>query len=160
VIGVLGPQGAQAYKTISPLDIQGDFDVMIDVTSDSLMRQERRAEAQALLQIAAQVAPIFATSGAPLNMKPFMEKALDAYDIPDKDRYFLPVTPPGLAAQAQPGQPQLQAPGGAPAPPPQGITNPGAAAGPSSPSNGTSLSPEAAMQRMLAMQGGTANAAS
>src|SRR4030095_9569854 len=38
VIKILGTQGAQAFKTITPLEIQGDFDVSIDVTSDSLMR--------------------------------------------------------------------------------------------------------------------------
>src|SRR4029077_19797528 len=77
IIKVLGAQGSEAYKTISPLEIQGDFDVMIDVTSDSLMRQERRAEAQSLMQISAQIAPVMAQSGAPLNLRPFMEKVLD-----------------------------------------------------------------------------------
>jgi hypothetical protein len=36
------------------------------------------------------VQQVFAMSGAPLNLKAFMEKTLDAYDIPDKERYFLP----------------------------------------------------------------------
>src|SRR5262249_48996738 len=46
VIKIVGIPGAKAYKTITPDDVQGDYDVMIDVTSDSLNRQERRAEAQ------------------------------------------------------------------------------------------------------------------
>ena len=161
IVKVLGSQGAAAYKQISPLDIQGDFDVTIDVTSDSLMRQERRAEANALLQMAASVAPIMAQTGAPLNLKAFMEKALDAYDVQDKERYFLP-------PQTAPMQAQLTAPpGGAPALGQQapangngGVTNVPAAAGPTSPSNVQSLSPEAAMQRMMSMRGGVSNAPS
>jgi len=156
VIKILGPVGAEAFKVVSPLEYQGDFDVTIDVTSDSLMRQERRAEAQSLLQIAAQVQPIFATSGAPLNLKAFMEKTLDAYDVPDKERYFLPKTPPGqLPTGAPPPSPQQQQPqpngNGA------GVTNVPLAAGPSSPSNVTSMSPEAAMAQMMAKTGGIAN---
>ena len=156
VIKILGPVGAEAFKVVSPLEYQGDFDVTIDVTSDSLMRQERRAEAQSLLQIAAQVQPIFATSGAPLNLKAFMEKTLDAYDVPDKERYFLQKTPPGqLPTGAPPPSPQQQQPqpngNGA------GVTNVPLAAGPSSPSNVTSMSPEAAMAQMMAKTGGIAN---
>src|SRR5262245_32829276 len=158
IVKVLGSQGAAAYKQISPLDIQGDFDVSIDVTSDSLVRQERRAEANALLQMAASVAPIMAQSGSPLNLKAFMEKALDAYDVLDKERYFLP--PQAAPAMAPGGQPGLTAPPGGPpalgqgAPETNGaagVTNVPAAAGPTSPSNVQSLSPEAAMQRMMSM---------
>src|SRR5215472_14243253 len=154
VVRILGQQGAQAFRTISPLDIQGDYDVMIDVTSDSLLRQERRSEAQALLQIAAQAAPIFAQSGSPLNLKAFMEKTLDAYDVLDKDNYFLTSGQP----QAAPGQgttpPPLQPP-----PPPLagGVTAPPfGQQGNGGPSQVTS-SPADAMQQMMAMQGGTAN---
>src|SRR5215469_9261649 len=63
VVKIVGQQGAEAYRTITPDQIAGDYDVSIDVTSDSLMRQERRAEAQSLMQMAAQVQPIFAQSG-------------------------------------------------------------------------------------------------
>jgi hypothetical protein len=151
--------GARAFKTISPDDVQGDYDVMIDVTSDSLNRQERRAESQSLLQIAAQVQPIFAQSGAALNLKAFMEKTLEAYDVLDKERYFLP-PPLGQAAIGRGQPPGPQQPGVAPAPAPatNGITNPTLAAGPTAPSNAQTISPEAAMQRMMAMSGGAANA--
>src|SRR4029077_4796784 len=53
-IPILGQQGAGAYHRISPLDLQGDYEITIDVTSDSLLRQERRAESNSLLQIALQ----------------------------------------------------------------------------------------------------------
>jgi len=171
IVKVLGKSGAAAYKQITPLDIQGDFDVMIDVTSDSLMRQERRAEANALLQMAGSLAPIMAQSGAPLNLKAFMEKALDAYDVLDKERYFLPPqAAPAMMPQPPGGPASLTAPPGGPpalgAGPPEmnggsnGVTNPDLAAGPSSPSNVATMSPEAAMQRMMSMRGGIANAPS
>ena len=57
------------WRQITPLEIQGDFDVTIDVTSDSLLRQERRAEAQALLQLLAGTQQIAAMSGTPLNLQ-------------------------------------------------------------------------------------------
>jgi hypothetical protein len=115
--------------------------------------------AQSLMQIAAQIQPIMSQSGAPLNLKAFMERTLDAYDILDKDRYFMPpgLTPPG-GAPAPGAAPGALPAGGPPAPPGQGVTNPALAAGPTSPSNGSSLSGEAAMARMLSMRGGAANA--
>ena len=161
VVAVVGRQGADAYKTITPLEIQGEFDVTIDVTSDSLVRQERRAESQSLMQIAGSLAPIMAQSGAALNLRAFMEKVLDSYDVADKERFFMPpqvqavtaaqTPPPGGEGQGQPSQ-------NGTAPPTQGVTNVEAAAGPMSPSNVTSLSPQAAMSRMMSMQGGPSNA--
>ena len=164
VVRVLGLQGSQAYRKISPLEIQGDFDVMIDVTSDSLLRQERRAESQSLLQIAAQVQPVFAQSGAPLNLKAFMERTLDAYDISDKERFFMPPQVGAATAGGPPGMPPPPgANGQAPALPggvalPAGVTNAGAAAGPMSPNSTDSISAENAMATMLRMRGGASNA--
>jgi hypothetical protein len=152
VIKIVGAKGAEAYRAVSPMDLQGDFDVTIDITSDSLLRQERRAEAQSLLQVAAATAPVSAQLGAPLNMKAFWEKVLDSFDVTDKERYFLPQQ---AAAAVGAGMGPPGAPPGTP-PPGQGaggITNPELAAGPSSPSNGNSMSPEAAMQQLMAMRG-------
>jgi len=161
VIPIVGAQGAQAYHTITPLDVQGDYEITIDVTSDSLLRQERRAESSSLLQIAAQVAPIFAQAGAPLNLKAFMEDTLDSYDKPDKERYFMPPQVGAATAGGPPGVPQPgQVPlanggnGG-----PGGVTAPQLAAGPQSPSAspGPSMSPEASMAQLMAMRGGVSN---
>ncbi|HET6315974.1 MAG TPA: hypothetical protein VFG86_05930, partial [Chloroflexota bacterium] len=160
VVEVTGQRGADAFKTISPLEIQGDYDVLIDVTSDSLLRQERRAEAQALLTTAAQVQPIMAQSGAALNLRAFMNKYLDAFDVQDKERFFLPAQVPGAppVPGGLPTAPQALPPGGAPGGNGGvGITNVEAAAGPNAPSNVTSMSPEAAMQRLMAQRGGAAN---
>ena len=163
IIRILGAPGAQAYKTITPLDIQGDYDILIDATSDSLMRQERRSESQSLLQIAAQAAPIFAQSGSPLNLRTFMEKTLDAYDVLDKDTYFLHPQGPPVAAPGQPVLPQAPPPGappGAPAGPPGGGPPTGGVTAPPFPAvspSAVTSSPESAMQQMMAMRGGTSN---
>jgi hypothetical protein len=154
VIPILGKAGANAYHQITPLTVQGDYDISIDVTADSLLRQERRAESNSLLQIAAQTQQVFVMSGAPLNLKAFMEKTLDAYDVPDKERYFLPKTPPAMAGGAPTPPPAAPADG---APAAGGITNAALAAGPTSPSNDSSLSPENAMAQMMASTGGISN---
>ena len=164
VIEVVGQKGAAAYQTITPIEIQGDYDVLIDVTADSLLRQERRAEAQALLTTAAQVQPIMAQSGAPLNLRAFMSKYLDAFDVQDKERFFLspPPAPGGAPPASLPAPPgsvptngQQALPAGEPST--DGLTNVGAAAGPLAPSNVSSMSPEAAMQRLMAQRGGAVN---
>jgi hypothetical protein len=157
VIPILGPQGAEAFRTVSPFDVQGDYDVMIDVTSDSLQSQERRASSNSLLQIASNVAQIFAMSGTPLNLKAFMEDALDSYDKQDKQRYFLPPQAAPAVAQPPGGPSQVPSANGAP-PGPGGITNASLAAGPLSPSGGdASQSPETAMATMLRQSGGVSN---
>lgn len=162
VVAVVGRKGADAYRTISPLSIQGDFDVTIDVTSDSLIRQERRAERSSLMQMAASIAPVMAQSGSMLNLRAFMEGVLDAYDVPDKERYFMPGKVQGaVAAQTPPPGAEGGTNGGGAQPsgdPTQGVTNVPAAAGPLSPSNVQSMSPEVAMQRFMAQRGGAANA--
>jgi len=153
-VRILGMEGARAYRTVTPLEIQGDFDVTIDVTSDSLMKQERIATAQALFQISVQAQPVMAQSGAPLNLKASFEKLLDAHGVPDKEAYFMPPQI-GAATAGGPPQPPGQPP---PVPPgPGGITNPGLAAGPTAPSNELSLSGESLTQRLMSQSGGVAN---
>jgi len=164
VVRVLGPTGAPHYRSVTPLEIQGDYDFTIDVTSDSLLRQERRAESQSLLQVAAQTAQVFAVSGTPLNLKAFMEKTLDAFDVADKERYFLPPQAAQAIMGQQTPQNQNQPPQQLPPPPGangngggSGMTNVDVAAGPLSPNNSNSMSPENAMASMLRTYGGAAN---
>lgn len=146
-IPVVGKDAELKILEVGPDEIQGDYDVEIEATSDAMMRQEKRAEAQALVQTAAQIAPVMMAVQQPLNMRAFVEDWLRAFDVQDYDRYFTaqPQTIPGAAPGQQ--QPQNgQQPG-------YGNTNPGLAAGPTSPSNQMSLSPEAAMQQMMAGTG-------
>jgi hypothetical protein len=163
LVPIIGKGGTKDFLTVLPEQLQGSFDASIDPVSDSFMRQEKRAEAQAMFQAAVQAAPAMAASGAPLNMGKFTEHWLEQYGITDPESYMLP------AAQAQAGiapppgaQPGANMGGTAPTPenaiPPlqgqPGVTNPALAAGPMSPSSATSISPVAAIQQSLASGNG------
>lgn len=157
LVSVTGRGGAQAFRQISPLMLQGDYFIDLEAMDESLMRQERKAEAQATFQVAMGAAPIFAalsqTPGSQtpmLNAKAFMDDILEAAGISDKDRYYLP---------AQTQVPQLAPPGqqnGQPGSTGMGVTAPEATA-PSAPSNANSMNPAAMMQQLLAMKGGVSN---
>ena len=151
-ISVMGKEGHRRLILVSPLDIQGDFDVKISVMDDSMLRQEKRAESQALLQTAANVSQI-----VPLNMKAFVEHFLDSYGIQDKEKYFAHA--PGTAGAAPPQQPGSP-PGGmatAPAPPePATSPVPGNAPGMTAPPGaGLSMTPESFGQAQASMSGRT-----
>ena len=139
-VPVVGKDGELAMEQISPLLIQGRYQIDLDQMDESLLRQERRGEAQSLLQVAGQLAPVFAAAGQPLNLKAYMDNYLEAYGIQDKDSYY------SAAPQQLPTQP-AQAP---PGPQAQGVTSPAA----SSPAvqSGTM-----GMSQLLAQQGGAAN---
>jgi hypothetical protein len=151
IVSVLGRGSETIFTTVTPLDVQGDFDVTIDVTSDSLLRQERRSEASSFMQLMASIAQVAAITGTPVNLRAPIEMVLDAWDVTDKEKYFLPPTPPGQG----PAPPGMAPPGqsGPPAQGDTGMTNPDAAAGMMAPSNGMSMSPEASMQRLMAQRG-------
>lgn len=146
-ISVMGKEGHRRLILVSPLDLQGDFDVKISVMDDSMLRQEKRAESQALLQTAANVSQLL-----PLNLQAFMEYFLDSYGIQDKQKYF--AHPPGSqgAAAAQPpagGAPTAPTPEGPPGPPvpgnPAGMTAP--------PGGGLSMSPDQFAASQMAQVG-------
>jgi hypothetical protein len=154
LVEVLGEEGARRYFEADPLDIQGVYDVELEVTGESMMRQERRAENQALVTMATQAAEVMSANGTPLNLRRFWERLLDSYGITDKATYFSET--PGAAAGGMGTPPeadeilqQLQN-GSMPA---GGITNEALAAGPSSPSSPVSMSPAAPMQQSLARSG-------
>jgi hypothetical protein len=157
LVHILGEGGARRFLEVGWRDVQGIYDVNLKVSGESMMRQERRAENQALLTTAMQSAPIMAQSGAPLNLRRFWEKLLDSYDVSDKATYFsMPgeqgggqATPPGSPPTAD-GLQQNSAQG---ALPPGGGTNEALAAGPTSPSSPNSLSPASMMSRQLARNG-------
>jgi hypothetical protein len=153
LVEVIGEDNARKYLEVGWQDVEGIFDVQLEVSGESLMRQERRAENQALLTTAMQSAAIMAQTRQPLNLRRFWERLLDSYGIVDKATFF--------SDQAQQGQ------GGMGTPPQQeniqqnangsldagGITNDSLAAGPSAPSSPVSMSPSAPMQRSLARNG-------
>lgn len=102
----LGPDGTSIFEQVFPDEVQGRFVVYVRSQTESLLRQERRAESQALLQMFAQLAPIVAQMGAPLNARAFVEQLLDAFDVGDPSYFFSENTQQGLATQgAQPSPP-------------------------------------------------------
>ena len=138
-VPIVGKDGELAIEQISALIIQGRYQVDITDMDESELRQEVRGEAQALIQVAGQLAPVFAATGKPLNMQAFMDNLLDAYGIQDKEAYY--------SAQQQQLQNQ---------PSPQGQPGPG---GVTSPQAGDPFqqSGTQAVSQLLASRGGSAN---
>lgn len=159
LVAMIGQDGAQAFYQIAADALPGTYHVSLTPTTESLMRQERRAESQSLFQVAVSAAGHFAAMrqsdpNTPLlNLKAFMDNVLEQYDITDKERFYTVAPPPPQMMPGAPGQGQPQMNGGAP----MGTTSP-QAYDQTSPSNANSMSGEAAMQRALAMQGGVSNA--
>lgn len=164
LIEIIGPGAARRYMSVAPANVKGIFDVEVEMTGDSMMRQERRAEDQALLTMANQGAAVAAQMGVHLNIKRFWEKLLESYDVVDKETFF--TEPPAPQAPAEhpahalpPGQGQGSVAGAdtllADMAPDSGggATNASLAAGATSPSSDISLSGGAAMQRSLANVG-------
>lgn len=157
LVPVVGAEGAEDFMAIQPDLLQGIYLFETEMVEDSLDRGTKRAEAQAKLQVAAGVVGIFAElsqvpgSQTPaLNMKAFMDDYLTAFDITDRERYYTAApTPVPQSASQPPGSPGAQ--NG------NGVTNPQLAAGPQSPSNPESMSPEVFASRQMAATGGPVN---
>lgn len=159
IVPITGLGGAQAFERISPAQVQGNYACSVMSISESLLRQERRAEQQALFTLALQAAPLAAAVGAPLNFRRWVEDLLEAFDKVDADAYFSSTTqaPPGQVAApggGAVGTPQI---GDMPEPPSAGVTSPLATAI-TSPSNALSQSPAVMMHRALAQRGAGRNA--
>jgi hypothetical protein len=159
LVHILGEDGAQTFKQISPVDIQGEFIAELEPMGESQMRQEKRAEAIQIFQVLAAAAPLMAAAGTPLNMREVSTYMLKKWGIDDADRFFSQ-QPAAQGAMAMPGQsgPPQGPPQAGPTQPNLGITA-GAAIDAGSPSaaGGISGSPVAALQRALTLGGGPNN---
>lgn len=152
-VSYVGPDGEEGWALIDPEIVKKPWRIVVDQMDESLVRQERRAEEQAKLQVALSAVPVMAAIGQPLNVQAFVEDFLEAYGVEDKKKYFSQAPQPAaVQAGGMQGQP---APAG-PSTPAEGVTAP-EANDPNSPSNATSQSPLVAMQRMLAASGGPVN---
>lgn len=157
LVPVVGREGAEDFFEIRPEMLQGVYLFETEMADESLIRQERLAETQARLQTASNVVGIFAqlsgvTGGQvpALNMRAFMDDYLEAGGVSDKDRYYLaePVPAQGLQQPAQPATPGQDT---------SGTTNTALAAGPTAPSNDTSMSPGVFAQQANARANGVVN---
>lgn len=154
----IGPDGAVQFETVFPDDIDQDMVVNVEPVTESLVRQEKRAEAIQLATAVNNMLPNLIGMGVFPNMKELLGDVFRSFDKDNIDRYFSTQGPPGL-----PGAPGGQ--GGAPAPGASvnglsasgnGVTSDLATA-PTAPSSPMSLSGQAAMQRASAMTGGANN---
>lgn len=73
------------WETITPASIQGDYDFAVEDISESLNRQEKRAEALAKAQFFFSNYPILAQAGVPIDLRKVVEDVTEAFDErPDK----------------------------------------------------------------------------
>lgn len=154
----IGLDSQEEMVSIAPYLLQGDYLVSTRPMTESLIRQERRAEAQAKLQMALNAVPVVAVlaqqqSATMLNIDRFVKDWLESYDVFDASGYFTAQKPAPPQGQGQP-QGQQALPAGAEQ---GGVTSPLATDAATSPSNETSLAATQLMQRALASTGGAVN---
>ncbi len=160
LVYILGENGTPLFKEIDPIYIQGEFGFEWTAGSDSMQRQEKRAEAMQWLQVISGMAPLMAASQTPLDLRELVIWAAKKWDIDDAARFFSASPAPQVAQQgAGGGGGATGAPPEAPGSPNLGVTS-STAVDASSPSatGGLSMSPSVFSQRALAMGGGAANA--
>jgi hypothetical protein len=102
VIPQMGANGSHEMIVMHPLDLQGEFDVNVDVSDESVVKQERVQEAMAFVNMVAPIAPV-----ANINMQQVVKRVLEAQGVTDTEQYFNP-------PQAQPQQGMMAPPGGTP----------------------------------------------
>lgn len=153
LVEILGAEGASAFQQVTPNELQARVRITAEPMAESLMRQERRAEAQAVFQIMIQSAPMLQALGQPVSGRAIVDHLLDAFDVQDKEKFYAAAPNPMLeqALGGGGGGGAVAEEGG------DGTTNEALAAGPSSPSNDASMSPEVFLQRALASGGGGQN---
>ena len=161
LVHILGEQGAIDFREVGVLEAQGEFIFELEPMSESMMREQKRAESTQLAQVLASMAPLAAAAGQPINVHEVVTWLLKKWDIVDYERFFSPVQQPGVAGAMGGG-----GGGGQPAPPTgpnMGITAETAVdASKPSATGGMSLSGEMFAQRAAQLatagQGGAANA--
>lgn len=108
------------WENISPASIQGSYEFCVEDVSESINRQERRAEALAKAQFFISNYPLLTQAGVQIDLRPVVEDVAEAFDEP-ADKY-LQQAQPMAAPAAAPSPPMGGGPGfpGLPAPPPSG----------------------------------------
>lgn len=93
-VQVTGDDGQPVWLDVSPRDVAGHFNYVLEGSEESLSRQQERGEAIALLNAFAPLAQL-----GFVNFKPILEKIALAYDFPNPEALFLPQ---GESPQAAP----------------------------------------------------------
>jgi len=93
VIRIVGEEGTQ-WKQVSPKEIKGQFDIMVEAGSTQPMSKSvRRAEARELLMTLIPIAQV-----AGINLRYLIKYLLKTYDLADSEEIFIqaiPTTVPG-----------------------------------------------------------------
>lgn len=159
-VHILGENGATTFRDIGVLQVQGEFLLELQPMSESMIRQEKRAEATQLAQVLAEMAPLAAAAGQPINVHELVVWLLKKWDVMDYERFFTPVPQPAVMGAGGPGGGQGPPGGGGPN---MGITSETAVdASKPSATGGMSMSPEVflanAKNRAAGAMGGASNA--
>lgn len=103
LLHTIGPSGKASFRSISPLDIQGEFLFSLSAVGESQNRQERRAESQAIVQLMMQAYPMSYVSGTPIDLHEVLLWAMrSGWDMEDEaEAFFMPQTQPDPAMVAQ-----------------------------------------------------------
>lgn len=78
-------EAEQDWKIVTPTDIQGQYDFRVEDANESLMRQERRAEALAFANWFGQNYMLLVQSGVQPNMRRVAEDVVQAFDEDPKE---------------------------------------------------------------------------
>jgi hypothetical protein len=84
LIHITGPGGKDVFRSLDPLEIQGDFVVMLKSINESDLRQERRAEANQALQTMQQVYVNSYISGTPIDLHEVIKWWARQWDLEDE----------------------------------------------------------------------------
>lgn len=104
---IIGEDGEAAWLEVTPEDLGGDFDIIIEGTEESLSRQQERGEAVNLLNA-------FASFADRVDLQPVLEKIAKAYNMPNLIQVQPPAPAGGQQAPGIPGagaEPNTMAPG-------------------------------------------------
>ena len=128
------------WKVVTPADIQGQYDFRVEDANESLMRQERRAEALAFANWFGQNYMLLVQSGVQPNMRRVAEDVIQAFDedpkeyLGDSGEGMMQVQNPPLVGGPGQSQPEPTTPMGAapeaPGIPPEILAALGAGSGP------------------------------
>jgi len=103
-------EAEEDWRLVTPTDIQGQYDYKVEDANESLMRQERRAEALAFANWFGQNYMLLQQSGVNPNMRRVAEDVIQAFDedpkeyLGDEDAMQVQANPlVGGIGEAQPG---------------------------------------------------------
>lgn len=150
-----GENDEDKVEIISPEMLVGDYEWETEMMASALMKQEKQGQAQAMLQLFLQAAPLIlplAQAGQTrmINFDKVLTYYLENMDIENPDQFFIE-TPPKNVQLPQGGGGPPASNGGSNGTPPLGITGPQSIDPAVSPGAQISSSPVTNLQRAMAL---------